>query len=790
MSRQDRHRWFFSQFRRQIGARRRQSSSVGRAASVGSSNGRRLRLEALEDRRLLAVFSVSSLDNAGEGSLRRAVNVANATAGADTIHFAGDLSGQTIHITSGDLDITDTLTIDASALAENVTIDANHRSRIFNFTALSGDLSLTGLTLQNGRTTGDNANFFDNTQSGGGILFLSNGTLTLTSSTLRENSTTGFNGNGGGIFALSGAVTLHHSSLTGNSTTGNAAIGGGIFTNTGDVTLIESTLSGNSTAGYQAYGGGIATFGGNVKITRSTLSNNSTAGDEAQGGALFAERGAVTINNSLLSGNHTAGTFAKGGAISSFEGTTTFNSSTLRGNSTTGRQGSGGVIYTNFGDISVHNSTLSGNSTSGTFAYGGGIAAYSGVVTVDNSTLSGNSTSGERTQGGAISIKSTGTLTLDSSTLSGNSTSGSGSKGGGIAFTPYNENGSLTIRNSIVAGNTVVAGSQGADFYSNGEGLLTVEFSLIGNNVGTTLAEAQSADSNGNLLGSTANPLDSRLGPLADNGSTTETHALLSGSPARNAGDPAIAPSNSQFDQRGAPFRRVVGAAIDMGALERQTVANLNLQVDTVVDENDGDYSTGDLSLREAIGLANGNQGPDTITFDTSLAGKTIVIENGEFEITQALTIDASDLAAKVKIDAQQQSRIFNITTRIGDYTLAGLRLTGGRTTADNPFIIGVGFATDHNGGAVRSNAGGDLTLSKMVITGNSTAGHAAAGGAVFSQLAIFCSTRVSSITTAQREILQKVGGSVLVTSYSSKARCEETKLVMLGEVEFMARNR
>ena len=41
--------------------------------------------------------------------------------------------------------------------------------------------------------------------------------------------------------------------------------------------------------------------------------------------------------------------------------------------------------------------------------------------------------------------------------------------------------------------------------------------------------------------------------------------------------------------------------------------------VDTLVDENDGNYSAGDLSLREAIGLANSRIGADTITFDASL---------------------------------------------------------------------------------------------------------------------------------------------------------------------------
>jgi hypothetical protein len=51
-----------------------------------------------------------------------------------------------------------------------------------------------------------------------------------------------------------------------------------------------------------------------------------------------------------------------------------------------------------------------------------------------------------------------------------------------------------------------------------------------------------------------------QLGPLADNGGPTLTHALLPGSPALDAGDPdAEAGMNdvSEYDQRGAPFVRV-----------------------------------------------------------------------------------------------------------------------------------------------------------------------------------------------------------------------------------------
>ena len=76
---------------------------------------------------------------------------------------------------------------------------------------------------------------------------------------------------------------------------------------------------------------------------------------------------------------------------------------------------------------------------------------------------------------------------------------------------------------------------------------------------------------------------------------------------------------------------------IDIGAYERQTVPSLNLVVDTLVDESDGNYSAGDLSLREAIGLANGSVGANTITFAPSLTSSgpgTILLNSGTITAT------------------------------------------------------------------------------------------------------------------------------------------------------------
>src|SRR5205814_2005 len=66
---------------------------------------------------------------------------------------------------------------------------------------------------------------------------------------------------------------------------------------------------------------------------------------------------------------------------------------------------------------------------------------------------------------------------------------------------------------------------------------------------------------------------NANLGPLADNGGPTLTHALLLGSAAIDAGDDAVCAADpvSGVDQRG--VIRPQGAHCDIGAYERPTLA-------------------------------------------------------------------------------------------------------------------------------------------------------------------------------------------------------------------------
>ena len=207
--------------------------------------------------------------------------------------------------------------------------------------------------------------------------------------------------------------------------------------------------------------------------------------------------------------------------------------------------------------------------------------------------------------------------------------------------------------NSIVAGNT--ENGVASDFYSNlGNSRVTVGFSLIGANTGTGLAEAQTADGNGNLIGSATNPIDPLLGPLALNGGPTQTHALLPGSPAIDAGNSPLA-----TDQRGASRGVDLVSApnapgsnfADIGSFERQVSEPIGVLpvVTSFVRDEGGVLARPDLldTFSVSFNVAV-NVSPEDLIIRNNTTGGTLVDTSGltvDFdELTNTATWDFSSL--------------------------------------------------------------------------------------------------------------------------------------------------
>ena len=172
---------------------------------------------------------------------------------------------------------------------------------------------------------------------------------------------------------------------------------------------------------------------------------------------------------------------------------------------------------------------------------------------------------------------------------------GTAGNGGGIDSLG---NDPLLIDNSIIAGNQAAGFAQDL---REGAITLNIDYSIIGDGDGLSISSGT-----GNQIGTFAAPVDPLLGPLANNGGSTQTHAPLPGSPALDAGDPAIVFSASEFDQRGTPFVRVedgdlvAGSIIDVGAYEAQAPPSADFDQDGDVDGTDF------LAWQRGFGLASG----------------------------------------------------------------------------------------------------------------------------------------------------------------------------------------
>ena len=221
----------------------------------------------------------------------------------------------------------------------------------------------------------------------------------------------------------------------------------------------------------------------------------------------------------------------------------------------------GGIFNVPDSHLDLIQSTVSGN----TAGEAGGIR-FDDTGTVTNSTVADNHVTnpGDRPgslagYGGGIDIRGLGPVEILNSTISGNSSSDGG---GGINIAPaYLDSlpfpipdvvdlplGRLTLRNSVVAGNTV--DGKAADCKK--------AFAAIA-------SKGHNLDGDGSCRLTASGDLPSRpplIGPLADNGGPTDTAALLPGSPALDAAVDCPA-----TDQRG--VARPQGAACDIGAYEQ-----------------------------------------------------------------------------------------------------------------------------------------------------------------------------------------------------------------------------
>lgn len=398
---------------------------------------------------------------------------------------------------------------------------ANYGGAILNYATLvfedstisSCDATIEGGAIDNqhGSVTIRRSTFTGNAGgSGGALANTADGTITVDRSTFTGN--VGVT-NGGAIYNQ-GDLTVTASTLSGD----NHAVNGGAIYNTRFAEVMGSVVSGNRASGTgdgQGGGGIYSTYG--LTVTSSQIDSNT-----GREGAGVHNTGSFLLTTSSMAGNQDA---SLGGAIFN-EGALTVDRSTLRGN-----HGKDGGAILAHGPTTVRRSTISAN----TAIFGAGIEVWGvAAVRIANSTIVGNIAG----TGGGIFVASDGsTVTISNATITGNQASTSS---GGVG----NQDGSVAIANSIIAGNTAPVAGQVA---------------LMG---GVTTS----------LVVESAVGILSASG-LADNGGPTKTVRLVDSeaNPALDSGNATICGDSDVegIDQRGVTRP----TACDMGAVELEHTA-------------------------------------------------------------------------------------------------------------------------------------------------------------------------------------------------------------------------
>ncbi len=415
------------------------------------------------------------------------------------------------------------------------------------------------------------------------------------------------------------------------------------------------------------------------------------------------EGAAFLVQNLTLTGGN-----GEGAAIRANGGTVQLTAVNVRDNA---GDGSFGAIFLSGGANHLLFSSAIYNNTG--FNDCAAIYGSNAPLTVYNITVSGNSTTAAGLGTGAVCMIGSSVGNFRNATISGNTANGAGSAGGGGIF--IQDTATFNLGNSIVAGNT--SPNRGPDLYifNNGTAAFrSLGGNLIGDNSGyppapnTTAFPTGNPNANGDKVGTAGNVINPQLAPLANNGGTTLTRALLAGSPAIDAG---FNSGFTSYDQRGV-IRVLDGngdgtAIIDSGAYEFPAA----LIVTRSDDRNNATCAPGDCSLREAINAANTLPDTDAIKFAAGLSGQTILLTPalGQLNITSNLTIDAS-AAANLSISGGGEVSVFRISNESATVVMTGFRITGGR--AD---YFRNGGSSD--GGGILNR--GDLTLNNMLIQGN-----------------------------------------------------------------------
>ena len=425
----------------------------------------------------------------------------------------------------------------------------NERNPATNVTTLSGDLN------------GDDVGFTNNSENVYNVVIGANN-ATLDGFTITAGNAD--IGNGGGMVNNGRSPTLINLIFTGN----HALLGAGMMNkNNSNPELTNVTFSGNIA---EDGGGGMDNNNQssptltNVTFTSNTVNETNGGGG---GGMENQNNSNPTLTNVTFSGNSSADS---GGGMFNYSGSSLTLANVTFSNNTAQY---GGGLYDSSSNPTLTNVTFDGNMATGDAGpSGGGMFNDQSSPILTNVTFSNNNATGSDSDvdGGGMYNMRNSSPTLTNVTFGGNMAS---MNGGGM----YNENSNPTLINVTFGGN---AAPSGGGMYNDNTGSSLIHASIYNSifwgegsqifNVSSAPVIIDSIVLGGCPNGGTCTNVmsaDPFLQPLANNGGSTQTMALGSGSAAIDSG--GVNSTCAAMDQRGVARPQPTGGACDIGAFEQ-----------------------------------------------------------------------------------------------------------------------------------------------------------------------------------------------------------------------------
>ena len=203
--------------------------------------------------------------------------------------------------------------------------------------------------------------------------------------------------------------------------------------------------------------------------------------------------------------------------------------------------------------------------------------------------------------------------------------------------------------------------------------------------------------------------------------------------------------------------------------MEYQSLESRDLLAAIIVNTltDNGDFSDGLISLREAITATNtnaafgdapaGDESGDSIRIDPALAGQTITLSGGQLSITDDLVIRGFGTTLEAGSVDGVGSRIFSINTS-ERVVLSRLNFINGDVTQEDIF--------ERRGGAISFEGGGTLQLFRSQFSNNS----ARFGGAIYAEGGTVISVESTFTSNTSLDDNGNRGGALYFANQSATA--------------------